>query len=69
MVQAPDFPISRKAREDYLELFCKSSGQNWNQCKRIKIKQALNLCPDFVLPDSEISPDEVIDRFDKENED
>lgn len=55
-------------RLDYIKLWCQSDQTKWSSCTRYVVKEAIHFCPDFVLPDSNMTPDEVIDRFDKENE-
>jgi len=36
----------------------------WLTCTRYITKSQLNFCPDFVLPDTDATPDEIIARFD-----
>lgn len=55
-------------RSAYIRSYCEAPDQYWANCNRFVIKNALNFCPDFVLPDSSLTPDEVIARFDKELE-
>ncbi len=50
----------------YIENFCKAEKSKWCTCKRLLTKNALNFCPDFVLPDSTLSIEEIIDKFDNE---
>ena len=47
----------------YLNTYCESVEQAWNSCKRYQTKLALNFCPDFVLPDSNFTIDEILDKF------
>lgn len=54
-------------RLSYICNFCKADKDKWCTCKRLITKKALNFCPDFVLPDTLLSPDEIIDKFDSEN--
>jgi hypothetical protein len=49
-------------KDEYISSFCVNE-ENWKTCKRYTIRKALWICPDFVLPDSDISEDEVIDRY------
>jgi hypothetical protein len=44
-----------------------SESKNWISCKRLTTKQELNFCPDFVLPDTDLTSDKIIDKFDNEN--
>lgn len=50
----------------YLDSYCCKPGV-WTACMRFRAKEQLNFCPDFVLPDTEMTINEIIDRFDKEN--
>lgn len=56
-----------KRRNEYLTTYCKAGEEKWSLCKRFITKQKLNFCPDFVLPDTQLTPDEIIDKFDEEN--
>lgn len=49
----------------YLDTYCLGNAKAWSSCKRFIARNALNFCPDFVLPDSPLSPSEIIDRFDQ----
>lgn len=53
-------------RSYYIEAYCKAGELTWSQCKRFITKQKLNFCPDFVLPGTQLSMDEIIDKFDEE---
>jgi hypothetical protein len=48
-------------KANYLKSFCESDENLWENCKRYITKKTLNLCPDFVLPDSAFTIDEIID--------
>ncbi|MBU2650220.1 MAG: hypothetical protein KKA81_04735 [Bacteroidetes bacterium] len=50
----------------YIEHFCKGEGDPWEGCKRFVTKNRYDLCPDFVLPDSTMSPEEILDKFEEE---
>jgi len=54
-------------RNEFMISYCNDSSQRWKSCKRYIVKNAINFCPDFVLPDSNMTPDQVIDKFDLEN--
>jgi len=49
----------------YRNSFCEADNAVWNTCKRFQTKTALNLCPDFVMPDSTFSLDEILDRLEE----
>lgn len=54
-------------KQIYISQFCTSSTEEWQRCKRYKTSQLLNFCPDFVLPNTQLTVDEIIDRFDENN--
>jgi hypothetical protein len=60
------FVESNLVREYYAKTYCDSVEQGWTKCMRFRTKKELNLCPDFVLPDSTITLDEVLDRLENE---
>ncbi len=55
-----------KVREDYIFKYCQNDERNWRKCKRYIAKTTLNFCPDFVLPDTPLTPEEIIEKFDNE---
>ncbi|MBK7030087.1 MAG: hypothetical protein IPH45_13145 [Bacteroidales bacterium] len=57
-------PLEKKVF--YAGNFCDAGEPSWKQCKRYNTKLELNLCPDFVLPDSEFTIDEILDRLENE---
>lgn len=66
LVKAPDFRFADTGKEFYLNNYCLSRSQQWLECKRLIAKNSLGFCPDFVLPDSTLTTDEIIDKFDNE---
>jgi hypothetical protein len=64
LVQASDFGLDAEKRNDYLRRYCKAGKKQWLNCTRYITKSQLNFCPDFVLPDTDATPDEIIVRFD-----
>jgi len=59
--------LSDKLYRSYINTYCCCIKGSWSGCMRFRAKEKINFCPDFVLPDSEMTIDEVIDRFDREN--
>jgi len=53
-------------RKNYIQDYCHSKTNKWDNCKRWIVKNKFNFCPDFVLPDTDLTPDEIIDKFDQE---
>ncbi len=64
LVCAKDFQIQPNDKAGYIRSHCTSGKENWCKCNRYVTKSTLGFCPDFVLPDSEYSTDEVIAKFD-----
>jgi len=62
------FTGNEEQRLEFIKLWCLSDKKKWSNCTRYMVKEAIHFCPDFVLPDSIITPNEVIDKFDKELE-
>ncbi len=67
LVITPGFTGNEEQRNSYLQKYCWSGNKEWADCKRWIVKNKLNFCPDFVLPDTSLTPDEIIDKFDNEN--
>lgn len=57
-----------KKREEYMELWCRKGEEVWGNCTRFATKKTLGFCPDFVVPDTPLSLEEIIDKFEEENE-
>jgi hypothetical protein len=66
LIHIPGFVESETLRESYEKDFCNHGRENWKNCKRLQTHRILHFCPDFVFPDSCLSLDEIIDRFDNE---
>jgi hypothetical protein len=56
-----------RGNDFYLTAFCRSENSNWKNCKRFQTKSILDFCPDFIVPDSPWTMDQIIDKVDKEN--
>lgn len=67
LVNAEDYKIDPKQKELYIETYCKASIEKWSTCKRFITKKELSFCPDFVLPNTKLSLDEIIDKFDDDD--
>ena len=66
LVNTPGFIKDKKKQGNYIQLYCRADESKWNSCKRVIAKNELHFCPDFVLPDTSLSIDEIIDKFDNE---
>lgn len=64
IVQGDCSVTTNSQRDSFIENFCNSADQKWEECKRFQIKAVLGFCPDFVLPDNCMTVDEVIEEFD-----
>jgi hypothetical protein len=51
-------------RNAYIDNYCHSYCDAWQICKRYITKNALQNCPDFVLPDTEMTVDEILEKWD-----
>lgn len=56
-------------KEVYLEAWCRKGKDKWSGCKRFDTKKTLGFCPDFVVPDTTLSIDQIIDKFEEGNQD
>ncbi|MCF8368176.1 MAG: hypothetical protein K9G76_03980 [Bacteroidales bacterium] len=66
LVNEEGFTGDEIQRKKYIEQYCFTENPKWFECKRYMTKSELNFCPDFVLPDTELSIDEIMDKFDNE---
>ncbi|HNQ82280.1 MAG TPA: hypothetical protein PLW31_00870 [Bacteroidales bacterium] len=64
LVQTDVVVPDKAQKENYIRTYCESD-DNWKQCQRYIIRKALWICPDFVLPDSNLTEDEVIERYEQ----
>jgi len=52
-------------KDQYINSYCLKE-ETWKNCKRYITKRALWICPDFVLPDSALTEDEIVDLYEKQ---
>ena len=64
LVTTRDIVQEETLLENYMMKWCKAGKDNWSTCTRYITKNQLKFCPDFVLPDTQLTPDEVIEKFD-----
>lgn len=67
LVNATEYKIEVLKKDVYIKDFCIAGIENWTSCKRYLTKSELNFCPDFVLPDTQLSPTEIVDKFDEDH--
>jgi hypothetical protein len=54
-------------RRTFIKAYCVGE-DNFKSCKRYVTKKSLWICPDFVLPDSDMTEDEIVARYEQEKE-
>ena len=54
-----------KLKEQIMDAWCRQDENIWLKCKRFETKKELGFCPDFVVPDTQLSIDEIVDKFDE----
>lgn len=67
LVNETGFTGDESQRKKYISDYCQADKTKWESCKRLIAKNTLNFCPDFVLPDTHLSLNEIIDKFDEDN--
>jgi hypothetical protein len=63
MITTTEVIPDEKLREELMEAWCRDAGEKWKDCKRFSTKAKLGFCPDFVVPGTALSIDEIIDKF------
>ena len=56
-----------KKKEEFMDNWCRKDEEVWGKCKRFHTKKSLGFCPDFVVPDTTLSIDEIVDKFEEDN--
>jgi hypothetical protein len=51
-------------REAYIEAYCLKE-ETFTNCKRYITRKSLWICPDFILPDTSLTEDEIVDQYEK----
>lgn len=54
----------KKLKNKFYKEFCTDPNKKWKNCKRYITWITLNFCPDFVLPNTLLSPSEIINKYD-----
>ena len=55
----------KESAETYKNLYCKSETK-FKECKRYLISEEVGICPDFVMPNSSYSINEIVVKMKKE---
>lgn len=50
----------------YKKLYCTAGESKWKKCKRYMVSEATGKCPDFVMPNSTYTVEEIKERMKKE---
>jgi hypothetical protein len=67
LIRVKGFVVSGDKREYYINAYCTDSQERWETCKRYQTHQVLHFCPDFVMPDTRLTIDQIMDHFDQTN--
>jgi hypothetical protein len=67
MISTEEVVPDPREKETYMDIWCRDAGEKWRDCKRFSTKAALGFCPDFVVPDTALSIDEIIDKFEEQS--
>ena len=66
IITSDDLVPDYSQKQHYINQFCNTSHESWLKCRRYQTKNELNFCPDYVLPDSDLSFDEILDKFEEQ---
>ncbi|MCK5078436.1 MAG: hypothetical protein KAR09_00750 [Bacteroidales bacterium] len=65
MVATNDVVPDEKKKEQFINEWCRKTEVVWKECKRFETKRELGFCPDFVVPDTVLSIDEIVDKIEE----
>lgn len=65
LIKSNNILLNQSDKRYYTEHFCLAPNSYFTHCKRYQTSVALHFCPDFVLPDTALSVDEIIDKYEK----
>jgi hypothetical protein len=66
IVNIKDFVADEEKKQAYIDTYCHGENAGYTHCKRFQTKKALNFCPNFVMPDSPWSIDEIMEKCENE---
>lgn len=66
LVHIEGFLPDKTRQKQYIEDFCLNKENGWLDCKRYQTKKAWNICPDFVMPDTALSVDDILDQYEEQ---
>jgi hypothetical protein len=64
LINEKDFLPSSLDKKKYIKDYCENNDNRSKYCKRYIVKESLGFCPDFVLPDTTLSVEDIIKKFD-----
>jgi hypothetical protein len=67
LVNDPTLHIEDNNRDFYIESYCRGNNPGYSECSRYKVKNQIFFCPDFIMPDSEMTLDEILERIEQES--
>ena len=63
IINVDGFVKKKSKKFFYISKYCESKEDNWLKCKRYTTKKELNVCPDFIFPDTVLTIDEILDKI------
>ena len=67
MISTEEVVPDPQEKEAYMDTWCRDTGEKWKDCKRFSTKASLGFCPDFVVPDTALSIEEIVDKFEEQS--
>lgn len=56
--------IDENTLKGYKERYCNGGKKAWSMCIRYQVRDIVGRCPLDIMPDSTMSPEEVIEKYD-----
>lgn len=63
IINLEGFIKSNEIKNNYISNYCEAGEEKWSNCKRFQTKKALNFCPDFILPDTNLTLDQIFEKI------
>lgn len=56
--------LQRQSSADaYKNLYCRAGRDKWSECRRYQVSQELGKCPEFVMPNSKATIEEIKEKM------
>lgn len=65
IIQVEEFVKDAVKKNFYISAYCEAGEYSWIACKRYQTKKILNMSPDFLLPDSTLTIEEILDKLEE----